>query len=74
MMTKKRRVKTMENIMKTVNIPFKFLHVVRNPYDNIATMLLRTKNARVNMKPDFKVKIIKSLFTCIVILNFLFVV
>ena len=45
----------METIMTTVNVPFKFLHVVRNPYDNIATMLLRTKKMRLNMKPDFKV-------------------
>ncbi|KXJ14126.1 uncharacterized protein LOC110239285 [Exaiptasia diaphana] len=54
LMTKKKRMKTIETIMATVNVPFKFLHVVRNPYDNIATMLLRTKKMRLNMKPDFK--------------------
>lgn len=48
-------MKNMQYLMKTVNVPFKFLHVVRNPYDNIATMLLRIKKMRVNMKPDLKV-------------------
>ena len=28
-------------IMKTVKVPIKFIHVVRNPFDNIATMILR---------------------------------
>ena len=27
-------------------IPMKFLHVIRNPYDNIATMLLRALDKR----------------------------
>lgn len=29
------------NMSKTVNLPIKIIHVVRNPFDNIATMVLR---------------------------------
>ncbi|XP_031566439.1 uncharacterized protein LOC116301507 [Actinia tenebrosa] len=54
LLAKKKRMEVMEKIMKTVKIPFKFLHVVRNPYDNIATMLLRTKHKRVSMSQGFK--------------------
>ena len=37
-----------EEIQQVLNIPMKFLHVVRNPFDNIATMLLRALNKRTN--------------------------
>ena len=38
----------LKEIQQVLNIPFKFLHVVRNPFDNIATMLLRTLDKRTN--------------------------
>ncbi|KAK3732913.1 hypothetical protein QZH41_012671 [Actinostola sp. cb2023] len=54
LMTKKKRMKVTDTIMKTVDVTFKFLHVVRNPYDNIATMLLREKKMRLKISKDFK--------------------
>lgn len=39
-------VKALEEIKQVVEIPMKFLHVVRNPYDNIATMLVKALNKR----------------------------
>jgi len=39
-------VKALVEIEQVVEIPMKFLHVVRNPYDNIATMLVKALNKR----------------------------
>lgn len=33
-------------LQQYLGVPIKFLHVVRNPYDNIATMLLRALKKR----------------------------
>ena len=30
-----------KELEETVGVPLKFIHVVRNPFDNIATMLVR---------------------------------
>ena len=38
-------------------IPMKFLHVIRNPYDNIATMLVKALNKRNDTDNGKKVKI-----------------
>ena len=35
-----------EEIEQAVQVPIKFVHVIRNPFDNIATMMLRATNSR----------------------------
>ena len=45
----------LKEIQQVVNVHFKFLHVVRNPYDNIATILLRALNKRGNASFEKKV-------------------
>ena len=36
----------LEEINRVVQVPMKFIHVHRNPFDNIATMMLRATGAR----------------------------
>lgn len=37
----------LKEINKTVGIPMKFIHVIRNPFDVIATWVLRLFNSRL---------------------------
>lgn len=53
------RIKDIEEIIKTVGAPVKFIHIVRNPFDNIATMLLRTTGGRDSVRKE-GVKVNKS--------------
>jgi hypothetical protein len=34
----------LDNLKNTVNVPLKIILVIRNPYDNVATMAIRSKN------------------------------
>ena len=43
---KLQNMNVLKEIQHVLDIPFKFLHVVRNPYDNIATLLLRALDKR----------------------------
>jgi len=36
----------LEDINQVVQVPIKFIHVHRNPFDNIATMMLRVSDSR----------------------------
>ena len=36
----------LEEMQGVLQIPLKFIHVIRNPFDNIATKLLREFNSR----------------------------
>ena len=36
----------LEEISQVVQVPMKFIHVHRNPFDNIATMMLRAVRSR----------------------------
>ena len=36
--------------MSTLKVPVKFIHLVRNPFDNIATMTLRAHHPGLRMK------------------------
>ena len=45
----------MLQIEKALKIPIKYIHVIRNPYDNIATMLLRKLNKRPEAEKGEKV-------------------
>lgn len=40
---------TLKEINKTVGIPMKFIHVVRNPFDVISTWVLRLFNSRLRV-------------------------
>ncbi|XP_068691859.1 uncharacterized protein [Montipora foliosa] len=42
----KENQEALKQIQQVLKIPLKFVHVIRNPYDNIATMLLRAVNKR----------------------------
>ena len=41
-----------EEIRQVVQVPMKFIHVHRNPYDNIATMMLRATGSRDAVKKE----------------------
>ena len=39
-------IQVLEQIQSALKTPLKFIHVIRNPFDNIATQLLRRLNSR----------------------------
>ena len=45
-------IKQLEEIAKKVGVPMKFIHIVRNPFDNIATMVLRGAGERDNVREE----------------------
>ena len=46
----------LEDISRTLTLKLKFIHVIRNPFDNIATKLLRNLEVRAMAKSSkFKV-------------------
>ena len=45
-------MKTLEEIAEVVKLPMKFIHVTRNPFDNIATMTLRLASQRNNVREE----------------------
>jgi len=45
----------LKEIQRILKIPVKYVHVIRNPYDNIATMLLRAVNKRTAASQGEKV-------------------
>ena len=47
---------TLNKLQETVGIPVKFIHVIRNPFDNIATQMLRVLKVRDHARnPNFRV-------------------
>jgi len=40
----------LEEINQVVQVPMKFIHITRNPFDNIATMMLRMLRARNDVR------------------------
>ena len=42
-------------IQQVLKIPIKYVHVIRNPYDNIATTLLRALDKRTEASQGVKV-------------------
>lgn len=52
----------LKEVKDTVGIPFKFLHVLRNPFDVISTWVLRLYNERLKVN-DGKTKVTRAL-TC----------
>ena len=57
----KENQEALKQIQQVLKIPLKFVHVIRNPYDNIATMLLRAVNKR--NEADTGEKVIKSVIS-----------
>ena len=51
----------LQEINQVVQVPMKFIHVHRNPFDNIATMLLRTTGSRDAVREE-GVKVSKGLY------------
>ena len=45
-------METLEEIAEVVKLPMKFIHVTRNPFDNIATMTLRLASQRNNVREE----------------------
>ena len=46
------QMKVLEEISKTVQVPLKFIHVTRNPFDNISTMMLRALGSRDEVRGE----------------------
>ncbi|KAL9971631.1 hypothetical protein ACROYT_G017822 [Oculina patagonica] len=45
-------MKILEEIHQVVQVPMKFIHVIRNPFDNISTMMLRRTYSRDNVREE----------------------
>ena len=46
------KMNILEEIGQVVQVPIKFIHVTRNPFDNIATMFLRAMSERDAVRGD----------------------
>ena len=60
-----RKMNVLEEIHQVVQVPMKFIHVTRNPFDNISTMMLRTTGSHKKVREEgVKVSwvLIKGLF------------
>lgn len=53
-------IRIFEEIKQVVQVPIKFIHVTRNPFDNISTMLLRATDTRDAVREQ-EVKVSKGL-------------
>ena len=56
---------TLEEVNQVVQVPMKFNHITRNPFDNIATMMLRRVRARDDVR-EAGVKV--SFMHCLIVL------
>ena len=45
-------IKKLKEIAKNLGVPMKFIHIVGNPFDNIATMVLRGAGERDNVREE----------------------
>ncbi|KAL9986834.1 hypothetical protein ACROYT_G001040 [Oculina patagonica] len=48
-------MRILEEIEEAVQVPIKFIHVTRNPFDNIATMMLRATDSRDVVREGAKI-------------------
>lgn len=53
-LTNTKRTDLYMEIRDTVNIPIKFIHLIRNPFDNVATMTLRAAHPKLRKKAEKK--------------------
>ena len=50
-------MKVLEEINRVVDVPIKFIHVIRNPFDTIASNALRRKKSRdIHRREEVKAK------------------
>ena len=57
------RMSILEEVNQVVQVPMKFIHITRNPFDNIATMMLRGLRARDDVREaGVKVSFVNYLF------------
>ena len=57
MLTDPKKTEILEEIGKVVQIPMKFIHVTRNPFDNIATIMLRMTGSRNSVRKEDAAKV-----------------
>ena len=53
---------TLLNISRTVKLPIKIIHMVRNPFDNIATMVLRKLKIKTSREELMKNPVNSSVY------------
>jgi len=46
------KISILDEIKQVVQVPMKFIHVTRNPFDNIATMMLRSTSKRNDVREE----------------------
>ena len=46
------RLSVLEEIQQVLQVPIKFIHVIRNPFDNIATIMLRATGSRDDVSEE----------------------
>ncbi|XP_078370965.1 uncharacterized protein LOC144654642 [Oculina patagonica] len=51
-LTELSKMKILEEIHQVVQVPMKFIHVIRNPFDNISTMMLRATLSRGKVREE----------------------
>ena len=52
---------TLQQLSETVKVPIKFIHVTRNPFDNIATIMLRATASRHKVTEEGAEKVRKGM-------------
>ena len=52
-----RKMKVLKEIHQVVQVPMKFIHVIRNPFDNIATLMLHKTHSRGKVRKEGGVKV-----------------
>ena len=52
LLANQKNMESLEKIGQIVQIPMKFIHVTRNPFDNIATIMLRRTSSRQKVRAD----------------------
>ena len=57
-----KNMELLEKIGQIVQIPMKFIHVTRNPFDNIATIMLRRTSSRQKVRAEGAEKVKWLLF------------
>ena len=66
-LTNPRNLKLLDEIQATLKTQLKFIHVIRNPFDNIATKLLRNLDARDIARDKLSFKVSLKLYSNILL-------
>lgn len=57
LLTNPKKTEILVEIGKIVQVPMKFIHVIRNPFDNIATVMLRATGSRNSVRKEDAAKV-----------------